>query len=279
MSIQGQTIVKLKKADGIYLIPCKINGVDFELYFDTGASLVSLSLKEANVLITQGKLKASDIIGKTRMTIANGQFANGTIVLLHEIKINDFVLHDIEAVITESQTAPLLLGQSAISKFGEFSFDYKTETLTIKNIANQKVASNALKLRDEYKKITSPQEVSRYNDFYKHRNEIIKNLTLEIVNFEIFEIGGDTKVNVPLDITNNTDYDFIYIAQLKSQPMKRIDIVVTIFTEGGKIFTETLPFVNTDLPARNTNSSFRAQVNIRSNKLTGVKIRVKDSEL
>ena len=37
----GQTTLKLKKDDGIYLVPCKINGLDFDLYFDTGASLVS----------------------------------------------------------------------------------------------------------------------------------------------------------------------------------------------------------------------------------------------
>lgn len=98
----GQTTLKLKKDGGIYLVPCKINGLDFNLYFDTGASLVSLSLKEAKKLIAAGKLKTDDIIGKTQMTIANGQFVNGTIILIRELKIGDLLLKDIEAVITEA---------------------------------------------------------------------------------------------------------------------------------------------------------------------------------
>jgi clan AA aspartic protease (TIGR02281 family) len=273
----GQTILKLKKDGGIYLVPCKINGLDFDLYFDTGASLVSISLKEAKKLIAAGKLKADDIIGKTQMTIANGQFVNGTIILIRELKVGDLVLKDIEAVITESQTAPLLLGQSAINRFGEFTFDYSTETLKINKFSNSNSSISSIpKLNEQYKKGLNTIEIASYEFFYNHRSEIVRNLVVEIAKFNIFKFSGDNHVDFSFDITNNTDYDFIYMAQLKCEPMKKVSIVVTVYTEEGKIYTQTVLFANQDLPAHTTNSMFATQINIRSNTIKGVKVRVVD---
>ena len=273
----GQTTLKLKKDGGIYLVPCKVNGLDFDFYFDTGASLVSLSLKEAKILIAAGKLKAEDYIGKTRMTNANGQFVNGTIILIRELTIGDLILKDIEAVITETQNAPLLLGQSAINKFGEFSFDYSTETLKIKKYQNPISSTSSIpKLKEQYKKGLTPNEIASYDFFYKHRAEIVRNLVVEIAKFKSFQLAGDNIVDFAFDITNNTDYDFIYMAQLKSEPMKKVSIVVTVFTEEGKTYTQTVIFANQDLAPHTTNSMFNSQINIRTNKINGVKVRVVD---
>lgn len=273
----GQTTLKLKKDGGIYLVPCKINGLDFDLYFDTGASLVSLSLKEAKQLIAAGKLKVDDIIGKTQMTIANGQFVNGTIILIRELRVGDLILKDIEAVITESQTAPLLLGQSAINKFGEFTFDYSTETLKINKFPNNSSSiSSVPKLKEEYKKGLTTSEIATYDFFYKHRAEIVRNFVVEIAKFKSFKVSGDNVVDFAFDITNNTDFDFIYMAQLKCEPMKKVSIVVTVFTEEGKTYTQTVIFANQDLAAHTTNSMFNSQINIRTNTIKGVKVRVVD---
>ena len=273
----GQTTLKLKKDGGIYLVPCKINGLDFDLYFDTGASLVSLSLKEAKKLISAGKLKPEDIIGKTQMTIANGQFVNGTIILIRELKVGDLILKDIEAVITEAQTAPLLLGQSAINKFGEFTFDYSTETLKINRFPNSISSTSSVpKLKEEYKKGLTPSERASYEFFYKHRAEIVRNLVVEIAKFEYFQVSKENIVDFDFDITNNTDYDYIYVAQFKSEPTKILGIVVTVYTEEGKIYTQAVPFEDEDLAAHTTNSRLNSQINIRSNKIKGFKVRVVD---
>ncbi len=272
----GQTTLKLKKDGGIYLVPCKINGLDFDLYFDTGASLVSLSLKEAKKLIAAGKLKADDIIGKTQMTIANGQFVNGTIILIRELKIGDLLLKDIEAVITESQTAPLLLGQSAIKNFGEFTFDYATETLKInkKNINPYPVVIP--KMYETHKNGMSPEQLRPYEDFYKHKVEIIENLHVELAKYKVYISDGDSHVSLSFDVTNNSNYDFNQMKQGMATPIKFVNIVATIYTEEGKTYTgkERL----TDLLSNNTISTSDdfIDINIRANKIKGIRIRVMD---
>jgi aspartyl protease family protein len=201
----SQTTVKLKQQDGIYLVPCKINGLDFELFFDTGASLVSLSLKEAKQLVAAGKLKQSDIVGKTQMSIANGQIVNGTIVLLREIKVGDLVLKNIDAVITETQNAPLLLGQSAIKEFGEFTFDSKTGLLKINKYAATPVA---YVLYDEHKKGLTPAQLKEFTDFYKYKADILNAMQLDLVRYKTYQLSGDTHISLTFDITNNSDYNY-----------------------------------------------------------------------
>lgn len=39
----GQKTIKMEKEGGIYKISCKVNGAPMKMYFDTGASTVSIS--------------------------------------------------------------------------------------------------------------------------------------------------------------------------------------------------------------------------------------------
>lgn len=272
----GQTSLKLKKVGEVYLVPCKINGLDFDLYFDTGASLVSLSLKEAKALISAGKLKVEDIIGKTEMTVANGQIVNGTIILIRILKIGDLELKNIEAVVTESQTAPLLLGQSAIKNFGEFSFDYATQTLKINNINKNPYPVTVSQLYDEHKKGLTPEQLKNYEDFYKHKADIANELVVELAKYKVYKNDGDNNIQLSFDITNNSDFDLSLGKQLMAKPIKIINIVVTVFTEEGKIYTGKEKI--TDILAHNTISTFDGfiSINIRSNTIKGIKIRVMD---
>ena len=44
----------MKKINGVYQIPCKVNGIPMNFIFDTGATDVTISLVEAKFLIKQG---------------------------------------------------------------------------------------------------------------------------------------------------------------------------------------------------------------------------------
>ncbi|WP_166387999.1 TIGR02281 family clan AA aspartic protease [Polaribacter sp. 11A2H] len=113
----------MKYENGIYTIPCKVNGVPMKFIFDTGASDVSISLTEAKFLIKQGLLSDKDVKGKVKYKIANGDIEEGTKIILKEINIDGFLLKNVEASIVHQLNAPLLLGQSAISKLGTFELD------------------------------------------------------------------------------------------------------------------------------------------------------------
>ena len=53
----GQKVIQLTKQNGVYTIPCSINGVKRSLVFDTGASTVTISMQLADLLYNSGKLK------------------------------------------------------------------------------------------------------------------------------------------------------------------------------------------------------------------------------
>lgn len=126
-----KTVLKLKRNGGIYVIPCKVNGIDFDFFFDTGASDVTMSLNAANKLYNLGQLSSSDIIGRQLYQVADGSLSEGVIIVLKEIKIDKITLKNVKASIVLNGDAPLLLGQTALEKLGKFSFDYSNNELTI----------------------------------------------------------------------------------------------------------------------------------------------------
>lgn len=118
---------------GTFEIPCDINGLALQMVFDTGASDVTISSVEADFMFKNGYLSEKDIKGKTYYQIANGQISEGTTITLSEVKISDAVLHNVDASVVKSQRAPLLLGQSAMERFGAITIDNQNNKLIIKH--------------------------------------------------------------------------------------------------------------------------------------------------
>lgn len=128
----GTNVVRMSKHGGVYEVPAKINGVEMHFIFDTGASDVTISLTEALYLLKNGKLTEEDIVGVASYKIANGSIAEGTVINLRSVQIGNRKLKNVQASIVHNLDAPLLLGQSALEEFGEFSINYKKGTITFK---------------------------------------------------------------------------------------------------------------------------------------------------
>lgn len=132
-TIETVSEVQMKRlSSGIYEVPCAINNLPLRFVFDTGASTVTISSVEAAFMLKNGYLKENDIKGKHCYSTASGDIHEGTIICLREIKIGDAILRNIEASVTHSQQAPLLLGQSVMERFGTITIDNNTSKLTIK---------------------------------------------------------------------------------------------------------------------------------------------------
>ena len=125
------TVRMRKMAGNTYVISCKVNGLPLDFIFDTGASSVTLSKKQAMFMLKNGYLSKSDIVGSNAYQTASGDIAIGTVVKLKKIEINGLILNNVEASIINSDSAPLLLGQSALSRLGKIQIDYRNSTLTI----------------------------------------------------------------------------------------------------------------------------------------------------
>ena len=126
----GTNTVKMEKQNGVYMIPVDINGVPMHFIFDTGASMISISSTEAIFLYKQGKLTAEDILGKTNFMDANGDISEGTIIVFREVRIGNKILTNVQASVVNNLEAPILMGQSALEKFGKISIDYKNNEIT-----------------------------------------------------------------------------------------------------------------------------------------------------
>lgn len=124
--VRNTNIVKMRKENGVFYIPIKLNGTDMEVIFDTGASDIVISSVEASFLFRQGKLKEKDILGETNFQVADGSISSGVRINLERVQIGNHCLHDVEATVVDNIDAPLLLGQSALERFGSLRIDYKT---------------------------------------------------------------------------------------------------------------------------------------------------------
>lgn len=125
----SSTIKMIDKGNGVYYVPCRINGVEMEFIFDTGASNIVISVTEALYLYKNGKLSADDFIVLQEYTLADGTIGEGTVINLKEVQIGNKKLKDIKATVINNLDAPLLLGQSALSQFGKVSIDYNLKEI------------------------------------------------------------------------------------------------------------------------------------------------------
>ena len=115
----GQKVILLTKQDGVYTIPCSINGVKRSLVFDTGASTITISMQLAEMLYRSGKLTDSDIKGYGKSQTASGHIVDNMAIVLRDVDISGLHLKNVDAVVIEGQNVPLLLGLSAIQKLGK----------------------------------------------------------------------------------------------------------------------------------------------------------------
>lgn len=140
----SQTVIKMRKENGVSVIPCKVNGLPLNFIFDTGSEDVSISLTEASFMLKNGYLGSKDILGTSNFLDANGNINEGIIINIREVEIAGLILKDVKASIGKNLKAPLLLGQSAISKLGKIQIDLESNTLTIigNNESNNELANN-----------------------------------------------------------------------------------------------------------------------------------------
>lgn len=123
LCVFSQTVIEMTKDGGVFTVPCTVNGYKVSMIFDTGASDVSLSSKVASYMFRNGLLCETDVIGEGSSTIASGESIDHIVVKIKRLEIGGIKIDDVEAVILDSQRAPLLLGLSAIQKIGKVGID------------------------------------------------------------------------------------------------------------------------------------------------------------
>jgi len=152
--IFAQGEITINKVDGLFKIPCKINGVTMDFIFDTGATDVSISITEAMFLIKQGLLKSTDIIGENKYMIANGTIESGSVINLKKIEIDGITLENVKATVVNNMKAPLLLGMNAISRMGKVELSENKLTINRQENVPSEITKDA-EFELFYKKATN----------------------------------------------------------------------------------------------------------------------------
>lgn len=123
--------ISFTKEGGVCKVKCVINGLPLHFIFDTGATDVSISSVEVTFMAKNDFLSSSDIIGKQNYQTADGNITEGTIINLKDVKLGSLHLNNIKASVVRNQAAPLLLGQSVLSKLGKIEIDNTKKVLRI----------------------------------------------------------------------------------------------------------------------------------------------------
>ncbi len=130
-AVKVTTEVPFTREAGIYKVKCTINGLPLHFYFDTGAADVTISSVEAAFMLKNGYLSRNDLGGRQYYGNASGEITEGTTVTLRSVEFGGLTLCNIKASVVHNQSAPLLLGQTVLSRLGSIEIDYANSVLKI----------------------------------------------------------------------------------------------------------------------------------------------------
>lgn len=122
--IVSDNLVKVpftRTPSGLIELQVSLNGVPFNMWWDTGASATCISVMELQRLAKEGKISMDDYMGPALSTIADGSTTESAVFRIKEIYIqgkdNKYLrLTDIEAMVSPNMEAPLLLGQNVMQE-------------------------------------------------------------------------------------------------------------------------------------------------------------------
>lgn len=130
--VEKEAEIPFAKEGGICKVKCTVNNLPLYFVFDTGASDVSISSVEANFMFKNNYLSKSDMTGKGYYVNANGDISEGTLITLKEVNFGGLTLKNIKASVVKNQKAPLLLGQSVLSRLGKIEIDNNQKVIRVK---------------------------------------------------------------------------------------------------------------------------------------------------
>lgn len=246
----SQNEILMEKDGGIYKIPCKVNGLRLKFIFDTGATDVCISESIALMMLENDYLSDSDIVGTSQAMVADGRIVDNTKIILKKIEIGNKTLNNVKAVVIHNQSAPLLLGQSAIEKLGKYTisgnkliFGNQTK-LSKKNGAKKAPENDTIYYDIDWKGVPNRE----FAQFYRIvSNESDPNYTKKFRDYYITgELQGEgeyisiDKYDDQKTVFNNQNISYYKSGQIKSKGTFKDGILngeYTTYYENGLIKT------------------------------------------
>lgn len=123
-----------RTASGLAQVQVSLNGVPFNMWWDTGASITSISSLEFIKLVKENRVEEDDKIGSIQAQYADGSSGEEDVYRIREISIQGkdnehLTLYGVAVSVSENLGAPLLIGQNVISELPKHKFNDDTEEI------------------------------------------------------------------------------------------------------------------------------------------------------
>jgi clan AA aspartic protease (TIGR02281 family) len=144
VSLNAEEIL-LSHRSGVYQTPVTLNGkVQLEFIIDSGASLVYIPNHIFEQLRANGSISNSDILGKGKSRIANGDIVDTLIINISKLKIGQTEIENVKAAVGGDRSS-ILLGQSALKRLEPWSLDTQKGILRItsKSVSKKNYVSSS----------------------------------------------------------------------------------------------------------------------------------------
>jgi len=171
--------ILLTKGGGVFHVPGIINNkVRLEFVVDSGASLVYIPNSVFEQLKKSGTVSDSDILGRGRSQIANGDIVDILIINIKRLKIGQSEIENIKAGVGGEKHS-ILLGQSALKQFEPWHIDTQKGILHIASkgkrskayvSSSQKIGrTEALDFVSHYLSIQNSRDIGGLSSLYASR--------------------------------------------------------------------------------------------------------------
>ena len=133
--------VALKEEGGTFVVPVQINGaITLDFTVDSGAADVQIPVDVFSTLVRAKTIVATDYIGEQTYTLADGSTQKEPRFIVRELKVGGHVLRDVAASVSAVESN-LLLGESFLSRFAEWTLDNEHHVLKLVEKSAEPVAN------------------------------------------------------------------------------------------------------------------------------------------
>jgi len=155
-------------------------------------------------------------MGNPLYRIVNGDLTEGAKIILRRIEIGEIVLNNVPVSIIHTIDAPLLIGQSALKKFGNFSIDYSNNLLITGKADSCKSIENPKDIYDYFVRANLKWDQGNYIGAIQDHSKIIE---IDSTNWFAFYSRGVIKDELKDFYGAIQDYNrSIEIDQTKAYP-------------------------------------------------------------
>jgi clan AA aspartic protease (TIGR02281 family) len=145
----GAIEISLKEYGGVYCLPARINGViTLDFILDTGASEVTIPANVALTLLKAGTIKEGDFLPGRKYRLADGSTLKGSRFKIRELEVGGLKMSNVPAVVAPGR-GPLLLGQSFLSRVGNWAINNEKQLLLISESKSAESPSRSDGLKPE----------------------------------------------------------------------------------------------------------------------------------